>query len=142
MAEEMGATHFINADREDSVKRILEITSVGADYSFEIVGFPSIVQQAFNSVRPGGTAVMVALSPSGSEITVATGALMADRALIGASHGAARPRVDFPWLLDLYANGRLKLDELITKYRPLEEINEAFDDLTKGVTARTVLTFD
>ena len=38
--------------------------------------------------------------------------------------------------------GRLKLDELITRYRPLDEVNEAFDDMTKGVTARTVLTFE
>ena len=47
----------------------------------------------------------------------------------------------FQWLVDLYMDGRLKLDELITKYRPLDEINEAFDDMNRGVTARTVLTF-
>ena len=46
------------------------------------------------------------------------------------------------WLLDLYMDGRLKLDELITRYRPLDEINEAFDDMNRGITARTVLTFD
>ena len=57
-------------------------------------------------------------------------------------HGAARPRIDFPWLLDLYMDGRLKLDELITRYRPLDEVNEAFDDMNKGITARTVLTFE
>ena len=64
------------------------------------------------------------------------------RRLLGAYHGAARPRVDFPWLLDLYMDGRLKYDELITLYRPLEEVNEAFDDMNKGITARTVLTFE
>ena len=52
------------------------------------------------------------------------------------------PRIDFPWLIDLYMDGRLKLDELITKYRPLDEINEAFEDMNQGVTARTILTFE
>ena len=61
---------------------------------------------------------------------------------MGTYYGAGRPRVDFPWLLDLYADGRLKLDELITRYRPVGEINEAFEDMVKGVVARTVLTFD
>ena len=47
-----------------------------------------------------------------------------------------------PMLMDLYMSGKLKLDELITKYRPLDEINEAFEDMNQGLTTRTVLTFD
>ena len=49
---------------------------------------------------------------------------------------------DSPWMVDLYMEGRLKLDELITRYRPLAEIKDAFDDMHNGVTARTVLTFN
>ena len=141
-AEEMGATDLVNAGSEDPVRRIQEITGGGADYAFEVVGFPHLVRQAFESVRMGGAAVMVGVQPSGSEITVDAWELMMQRSLIGAFHGAARPRVDFPWLLDLYMDGRLKLDELITRYRPLDEVNEAFDDMNAGITARTVLTFD
>ena len=96
---------------------------------------------AFESVRPSGTAVMVGVQPPGAQITVDAWDLMMDRSLIGAFHGSARPRVDFGWLVDLYMDGRLQLDELITRYRPLDEINEAFDDMNRGVTARTVLTF-
>ena len=62
--------------------------------------------------------------------------------LIGAFHGSARARVDFLWILDLYGQGRLKLDELVSRTRPLGEINEAFDDMNAGTVARTVLTFD
>ena len=61
--------------------------------------------------------------------------------IVGAFHGSARPKVDFPWILDLYMDGRLKLDELITKYRPIDEINEAFDDMNQGKTARTIISF-
>ena len=64
-AQEMGATHFVNADREDPVSQIADITGGGADYAFEVVGFPALVRQAFESVRPGGTAVMVGCPPRG-----------------------------------------------------------------------------
>ena len=141
-ASEMGATHVVSADREDPVKRVLEITGGGADYAFEVIGSPQVVRQAFDSVRTGGTAVMVGVPPAGAEITIPAGPLFPDRTLMGTYYGAGRPRVDFPWLVDLYMEGRLKLDELITRYRPLDEVNEAFDDMTKGVTARTVLTFE
>ena len=141
-AEEFGATHLVNAEKEDPVKRVLEITNGGADYAFEVIGFPQIVRQAFESIRPGGTAVMVGVPPVGADISIPGRPLFLDRTLMGTFYGAGRPRVDFPWLLDLYLAGRLKLDELITKYRPLDEINEAFDDMNKGVTARTILTFE
>ena len=140
-ASEMGATHLVNADKEDPVKRVLEITDGGADYAFEVIGFPEVVRQAFESIRPGGTAVMVGVPPQGADVAIPAQPLFRDRTLMGNYYGSGRPRVDFPWLLDLYMDGRLKLDELITKYRPLEEINEAFDDMVKGITARTILTF-
>lgn len=141
-AKEMGATDVVNATMEEPGPRISEMTGGGVDYAFEVVGWPEIVVQAFESIRPGGTAVMVGLQPPGSKITIDAWDLLQDRSLIGGFHGSASPRVDFPWLLDLYMDGRLKLDELITRYRPLEEINEAFDDMNNGVTARTVLTFE
>ena len=141
-SEELGATHLVNAAREDPVKRIVEITGGGADYAFEVVGLPHLVRQAFESVRTGGVAVMVGVQPPGAEIAVDANQLMMQRSLIGAYHGDARARVDFPWLVDLYMDGRLKLDELITRYRPLDEVNEGFADMNAGITARTVLTFD
>ena len=142
LAEHMGATHFINARNEDPVERIKEITGGGADYAFEVVGFPAVVRQALESVRTTGTAVLVGVQPSGQEISIDGWHLLQDRALIGAFHGSARARVDFLWLLDLYSQGRLKLDELVSRSRPLDEINEAFDDMNAGTVARTVLTFD
>ena len=121
---------------------MLEITDGGADYAFEVIGFPQVVRQAFESLREGGTAVMVGVPPHGADISIPARSLFRDRALLGTFYGTGRPRVDFPWLLELYADGRLKLDELITRYRPLEEINQAFEDMNNGVVARSILTFD
>ena len=142
LAEQMGATHFINSAQEDPVQRIMDITGGGADYAFEVVGFPSIVRQAIDCVRMTGTAVVVGVQPQGQDVTVEGFHLLEDRALIGAFHGAARPRVDFLWILDLYKQGKIMIDELISRYRPLDEINEAFADMAQGKVARTVLVFD
>ena len=86
--------------------------------------------------------MVVGVQPSGQEISIDGWHILQDRALIGAFHGSARARVDFLWLLDLYNQGRLKLDELISRSRPLDELNEAFDDMNAGTVARTVLVFD
>ena len=142
MASNMGATHLVNAAKEDPVKRIQEITAGGADYAFEVVGQPAIAKQAFESTRPLGTMVLVGVVPTDAEISVDGWELLRGRSILGNWHGDGNPRKDFLWMLDLYAQGKLKLDEMITKFRPLEELNEAFADMNAGVTARTVLTFD
>ena len=140
-AGQVGATHLVNADKENPVSRVMEITQGGADYAFEVIGLPEIVQQAFECTRPGGTAIMVGIPPREGNISIKAPSLYRNRTLMGTFYGAGRPLVDFPWLVELYMDGRLKLDELVTKYRPLEEINEAFDDMNAGLTARTILTF-
>ena len=139
MARNLGATHLVDASSADPVERINEITNGGVDYAFEVIGSPPVIRQAFESVRPGGTAVAVGVPPEDADISVPAKMLFMDRGLLGSFYGSGRPRVDFPWLIDLYLDGRLKLDELITRYRPLEEVNEAFDDMVNGVVARTVL---
>ena len=56
--------------------------------------------------------------------------------------GSTRARVDIPRYLDLYRQGRLKLDELISRQRPLSEIGEAMTDLDGGEVARGIIAFD
>ena len=139
MARSLGATHAVDAGKADPVAQIMEITGGGADYAFEVIGSPPVIRQAFESLRPGGTVVAVGVPAQDAEITVPAMQLFKDKGLLGSFYGSGRPRVDFHWLIDLYLDGRLKLDELITRYRPLEEVNEAFDDMNSGVAARTVL---
>jgi Zn-dependent alcohol dehydrogenase len=142
LAGQMGATHFINADKEDPVERIKQITAGGADYAFEAVGFPALVRQALDAVRPTGTVVVAGIPPTGQDIAVEGWHLLQERTLMGCFHGSGRARVDFLWILDLYRLGKIKLDELISRYRPLAEVNQAFDDLKQGKVARTVLVFE
>ena len=90
LAEQMGATHFINAAKEDPVERIKEITGGGADYAFEVVGLPALVRQALESVRTTGTAVVVGVQPSDQDISVDGWHLLLDRALLGRSTARRR----------------------------------------------------
>ena len=140
-AIELGATHTINPTKTDTVEEINAITSGGVNFAFDVVGDPKVIKTAFTSTRPGGTTVIVGIPPTDLEISIKGWDILLDRTIMGAFHGGARARHDFLWILDLYNNGKIKLDELITDYRPLDEINEAFDDLIKGRSIRTVLTF-
>ena len=141
---EFGATHTINAASEDPVERIRELTGgAGAHYAFEAIG---LVEKPFvQSVlctRKRGITVWVGHAPVNTPVTIDARALMPEKTIIASMYGSARPHIEFPRLLNLYKAGKLKLDELITRSFPLEEVNSAFEVLARGEVARSVLTFD
>ncbi|MFN8511356.1 MAG: Zn-dependent alcohol dehydrogenase [Thermomicrobiales bacterium] len=140
-AEQFGATHVVNAKEENPVQRVREITDgLGADYAFDALGHAATVQQAFEMVRIGGTAVEVGIAPQGQMAQIDAFALaFQEKTLKGSFYGSARPRVDMTRLLDLYQQGRLKLDELISRTYTLDEINEGFALLQGGAVARGVI---
>jgi S-(hydroxymethyl)glutathione dehydrogenase/alcohol dehydrogenase len=67
---------------------------------------------------------------------------MLEKTIIGSMYGSSQPMVTFPRLLDLYKSGKLKLDELISRTYPVEQINEAFEALGNGEVARSTLSFE
>jgi S-(hydroxymethyl)glutathione dehydrogenase/alcohol dehydrogenase len=140
-AQAMGATHLINSGREDAVERVMALTGGrGADYAFEVIGLPKTIAQAYESVGKGGTAVVVGVVDDAAELTIKPRGLQINsKQLIGCAFGSTRPQVDFPLLVDLYMDGRIKLDELITRRFRLDEVNEALRALTTGEVARAVL---
>ena len=142
MAREFGATHFVDASKEDAVAKVQEITGGGADYAFEVIGLPSAITQAFDMVHRGGEAIVVGMSPAGSEVTVSAPAFLQEKVLRGCSYGSTRPRYDMPRLLDMYRAGKLKLDELVSRTYPLEGINDAFEAMKNGEVARSVIIFE
>ena len=140
-ARQFGATHFINASKEDVTSAVREISRFGADYAFEVIGRPETIELAYECTGRGGMTVVVGLSPAGSRISISAPSFMAEKAIVGCAYGSTRQRVDMPMLTDLYMAGRLKLDELITRTYPLEGINEAFEALRQGQVARGVIVF-
>jgi Zn-dependent alcohol dehydrogenase len=142
LARGFGATHVVDAARDDPVAAILELTGGrGADYAFEAIGLPGVIAQAVAAVRKAGTVVVVGLSPAGATVSVDALALtQQEKTLRGSLYGSSRPRLDIPRLLDLYVAGKLKLEELITRRYPLQDVNRAVEDLRRGEVARALLS--
>ena len=144
LARSFGATHVINAAREENVVRAAKkLTGGGPDYCFECIGLAKTVEQAFRSLRKGGKAVVVGVTRGEESVPVRPASLtFEEKTLTGSYFGSARPRADFPRLLELYRAGKLKLDELITRRYRIEEAPQAFADLAAGRNARGVIVFD
>ena len=85
---------------------------------------------------------MMGMIPGGQKGEVDGGGFRSEGKMQGSSMGSNRFRVDMPQYIDFYLQGRLKLDEMITTRRPLEEVNEAFAAMKAGEVARTVLMFE
>lgn len=139
-AREAGATHVINSKREDPVRAIQKLTGGwGVDYAFDAIGLPQVSRQAYDAVRKGGTAVIVGMAPTGAEISI-PGTIPGDEKTVkGSFYGSPRVSLDFPRLVDFYMQGKLKLDQIISRRYKFEEINEAFAALARGDNARGVI---
>ena len=141
VAQSFGATHVVNARQTDAVAAVLDITDGGADYAFVVAGVPHLTEEAVRMTCKGGQAIQVGVPPLTSQLVFSGQQFTGQRSLKGSSMGGVNFRQDLPRLMRLYAQGRLKLDELVTKTYPLERINEAIADVEKGQTLRNVIVF-
>ena len=142
-AKGFGATHGINSSKENVLDRVMQLTeSRGADYVFVTVGAKGAFDSSYALLAKGGSTVLVGMPASGvmSEIDPGTMAAYSQNVL-GSKMGSARIQVDIPNLVDLYQQKRVKLDELITKTYPLEQINEAIAAVKRGEALRNVIVF-
>ncbi len=141
LAKEFGATDFIVSGAINANEALREIVPNGVNHSFEVVGSNELVKDCIDMTAPGGNIVAVGVAPLGSEISFPLFNIYQNKNLMGCRYGAARPRADFPMIIDLYLQGKLKLDELVTNTCSLDDYQTAFEALDSGADARTVLTF-
>jgi Zn-dependent alcohol dehydrogenase len=143
MAKRLGATDLVDPASEDVALRTIELTGVGADYAFEAAGRAALVESCLAAVRNGGTVVAVGAPPVDQGITIAPAAAftISEKKLLGCTLGSANSLREIPRLVALWQRGRLDLEALLTRRRPIEEINEALDDLRASRGIRTVLSF-
>ncbi len=142
LARELGATHSVDASSRDPVEAIREMTGGGVDYSFEAIGLKKAAEQCFDCLRPGGTATIIGMIPMGQKVELDGYMFLREKKIQGSSMGSNRFRVDMPRYIDFYMQGRLRLDEMITRRGRLEDVNDAFRAMKAGEVARTVLMFD
>lgn len=142
LARRLGATDAIDASAGDPVAQVLELTGGGVETAFEAIGLPATVQQALGMTRKGGTAVLVGVVPIGTQVELPTwDMVLREKRLLGCMMGSNRFRLDMPRYVDLYLDGRLKLDEMISARLDLAQVNDALESLRKGTAARSVITF-
>jgi len=141
-AKVFGATITVNAaGLDDVVGAIRDLTGGGVDYSFEAIGGKVTAEQAFRMVVPGGTATIIGMVPSNQPIEIRGMDLLFERKLQGSMMGSNRFRIDIPRLVDMYRDGRLLLDELISGRIKLDEINDGYEALKENRVTRSVIVF-
>ncbi len=143
MAKRVGATHVVNSAKDDPVKAVRALTGgAGVDHAFEAVGNTTLVRQAIESLAIRGTATIVGVLPPDAKIEFPWMAIRPECRVQTSRMGSNRFRVDIPRYLEFYRQGRLLLDEMVTRRGRLDDINEAFRAMKAGEVARTVLVFD
>jgi S-(hydroxymethyl)glutathione dehydrogenase/alcohol dehydrogenase len=143
MARRVGATHVVDTSQEDPVKAVRALTGgAGVDHAFEAVGNARLVRQAIESLAIRGTATIVGVLPPEATIEFPWMAIRPECRVQTSRMGSNRFRVDIPRYLEFYRQGRLLLDEMVTRRGRLDDINDAFRAMKAGEVARTVLTFD
>jgi S-(hydroxymethyl)glutathione dehydrogenase/alcohol dehydrogenase len=143
MALKVGATHTVNTQNGSPVQAVRELTKgAGVDHAFEAVGNAALVRQAIESLAVRGTATIVGVLPPNAVIEFPWMAIRPECKVQTSRMGSNRFRVDIPRYLELYRQGRLLLDEMVSVRGHLPDVNEAFRAMKAGEVARTVLTFD
>jgi Zn-dependent alcohol dehydrogenase len=146
-AKKFGATHGVNASREDPVARVIEITGGGADYAFDAIGVPVTMEQILRAVRPGigglshgGTAVLIGVPQVNATLDMRS--MLSGRIYRGSIGGSSSPGRDFPIFVRWFQQGTLKLEDLVTERYSLDRINDGVHALERGeIFGRSIIEF-
>uniref|UniRef100_A0A803MVV3 Enoyl reductase (ER) domain-containing protein n=1 Tax=Chenopodium quinoa TaxID=63459 RepID=A0A803MVV3_CHEQI len=140
-AKDVGATHTVNALKEDAVEKIKEITGgAGVDIAIEALGKPQTFQQCTQSVRDGGKAVMIGLADSRARGEIDINRLVRRQVKVIGSYGA-RARQDLPKIVKLAETGAFNLSSAVSKIYNFEEADKAYKDLSQGsIIGRAVIS--
>ena len=142
LARKFGATDVVNAKEVDAVEAVREMTGGGVHYSFEAIGLKQTAEQSFKMLGFGGTATIIGMIPVGTQVELHGPEFLMERKMQGSNMGSNRFRVDMPRFVDFYLQGRLHLDDLISRRIKLEDVNEGMAALETGEVARSVIMFD
>jgi S-(hydroxymethyl)glutathione dehydrogenase/alcohol dehydrogenase len=141
LAEAAGATDFVVAS-DGLSKDVRRLTAGrGADHAFECVGRVELIRQAIDALDRHGQAILLGVPPATAEASFRVSSMYLDKSILGCRYGSSRPQRDIALYAELYRQGRLLLDELVTRTYPVEDFERAAADAEAGRVARAVLTF-
>jgi S-(hydroxymethyl)glutathione dehydrogenase / alcohol dehydrogenase len=142
LARRRGATESVDASGEKPARRVRELSDGGVDHAFEVVGRAETIRLAWQSLRPGATAVVVGLAPVGVEVSLPAIDFLSDKCIRGSYYGSGDPAADLPELAQLALHGDLDLAGVVTQMSDLDGVNDALERLRRGEGARTMLVLD
>ncbi|MEL7459865.1 MAG: zinc-binding dehydrogenase [Pseudomonadota bacterium] len=141
-ARAFGATHGVLGG-DGAAEAMAAILPRGADAVFVTVGHPAVYKGAGDYLAPGGRLLAVGMPPTGSNVTYEPELLAYfGQSIIGSRMGNVVLARDIPWMVDLYEQGRLKLDDLVSGRWSLDEINDAIADTKSGAARRNVIVLE
>jgi S-(hydroxymethyl)glutathione dehydrogenase/alcohol dehydrogenase len=139
-AQELGATHLVNAREVNPVDSILQITEgKGVDYVFESAGKKEAMESAFCALKAPGLCVLAGNLPKGERITLDPFELIRGKRIIGTWGGKSQIDQDIAHYSELFLAGKYDLGSLITHEVPLNEINTLFEELQQGNVGRGLI---
>ncbi|MGB8880310.1 MAG: zinc-binding dehydrogenase [Solirubrobacteraceae bacterium] len=143
LALRRGATHALRAaDGAHVVEVVMALTGGGVEHAFEVVGRPETIRQAWDVLRPGGTAMVVGVAPVGVEVALPAIEFLSEKTITGSYYGSSDVHASLGRLVHLVVDGRLDLGEVVSDVIALDEVQEALDRLRRGEGARSVIVID
>jgi Zn-dependent alcohol dehydrogenase len=139
MAKQFGADYVIKSGTVDPVAKVKELTGGGADYAIEAVGKGEVMMQAFGSIHAGGKCVIAGMAPLTEILTIMPFEFLLGKTIVGTVQGDIVAPIEVPRYIDMYMDGKLPLDKMITNTYKLSQINEAFAALEKSEVIRSVV---
>jgi len=144
LAHKLGATHTIHARNQDPLMEVYKITNgEGVDFSIEAAGHTKTIEMGFEMVKKNvGRCVFASHPEAGKKICLDPFQLICGKSIQGSWGGGSAPDIDIPRIAELYSQGGLPLELLLSKTYKLDEINDALDDLENQRVLRPLITFD
>jgi len=141
LARELGATHTVDPSDGGAVETVRGLLGVDVDYAFEAIGRPATIELALALTGRGGETVLVGMAPPDARVAIDPLSLtVSERVVRGCWYGSCDPETDFPFLVDLYRQGELRLDVLVEPCS-LDEVNDALAAVDAGTAARKVIVY-
>jgi S-(hydroxymethyl)glutathione dehydrogenase/alcohol dehydrogenase len=137
-----GATHAVAVGEGDAAAEVIALTNGGVDHAFEVVGRPETMRLAWDTLHPGGVATVVGLAPAGVEVSLPAIEFLSEKSIRGCYYGSSNVAVELPELVQLVADGRLELADVVSHFTDLDGVGEALERLRRSEGARTIVVLD
>jgi S-(hydroxymethyl)glutathione dehydrogenase/alcohol dehydrogenase len=137
-----GATHTVAVGDGDAAAEVVALTNGGVDHAFEVVGRPETMRLAWDTLHAGGVATVVGLAPAGVEVSLPAIEFLSEKSIRGCYYGSSNVAVELPELVQLVADGRLELGDVVSHFTDLDGVAEALERLRRSEGARTIVVID